>query len=116
MGRNITEQDKLINAVPIFDFVDCGEKRYEVHTVGMGGFAQFINPSLALRNEMFGISGVAETMIWLVNEKNIRVDMMNILHCLRYNDYDRAVLSHHRCIDRRKAGDDSFFIGDGEPK
>jgi len=115
MIAQLSEKVKLFYAVPLTDFVDCGDKRYEVNTIGMGGFAQFLNPSLALRNEMYDIRGCAETMIWEVNEKNIRKNMLDILHCLRYNDYDRAIESHHQCVEQLKSGDDSFFTGDGEP-
>jgi hypothetical protein len=98
----------------LIDIVECGDRRYEVNTIGMGGLAQFFDPMLKLRNDLFGINGCAETMIWEVDADNNRKD--KILHCQRYRKMASAVKGHTKIVNWLKNGCIDFFNGDGFPQ
>ena len=98
----------------ILDFIKCNGETYEVNSVSMTGFDQFLNPAMALRNEMFGIQAVGETMIWAVTADKTRRDP--ILHCQRYLKVESIQSNHAKIVDKLKRGNDNFFNGDGYPK
>lgn len=91
---------------PLEDIVDIDKKKYRVNTVAMNYFASMVNPLLDLRNEMFGIKGVAETMIF---------DKGDIVHCQRYRKIESAMKRHKKLVNKLKQGNTSFFNGDGCP-
>lgn len=109
-GGNITV---MLTREPLIIIAENEGKRYEVNTVGMGGMAQLLNPLMSLRNEMFGIRGCAETMIWELEPNNERKDP--ILHCQRYHKFSAAVKNHYKIARRIERGETKFFNGDGMP-
>lgn len=114
LNLNQNEEQNLVMGIPLIDRMECAEKRYEVNTVGMGGFAQLLNPCIGYRNELFGITGCAETMVWEIDANDRRKDP--ILHCKRYRKYSSAVKEHHKIIQRITRGNTKFFNGDGMPQ
>ncbi len=97
----------------LVDIVKCHGKSYEVNTILMTDFERFLNPMLDLRNDMFGIKSVGETMIWQVDENNTRI--APILHCERYSEVKSIKPSHLKIVNEIKSGNTNFFNGDGFP-
>jgi len=95
------------------DFVKCGDKAYEVNSVSMNALDQLLNPMMALRNEMFGIDAIGETMIWAVDGNKVRLDP--ILHCQRYRKITSMKRNHTKAVNRLNQGKSNFFNGDGFP-
>jgi len=99
---------------PLIDVVERQNKTYEINTVGMGGLAGMLNPAMDFRNALFGIKGIAETMVWeICDSTGERKDP--ILHCQRYKNYKHAYKGHKDITNKIKNGT-LKFNGDGMPK
>jgi len=105
--------DRMACGIPFQDIVNNNGNSYEVNTVAMNMFTRLMNPLMDLRNEMFGINALAETMVFELNKNEQRTD--RILHCQRYRKFESAIKWHNRITNRLKRGRTDFFNGDGNP-
>ena len=86
-------------------------KMYEVNTID---FADEDNASLQLRNNLYGIKGCGETMVWELS-KDCSKRIGAILHCKRYASERAMIRGHKKVVSKLIDGDTSFFNGDGFP-